>query len=73
MSYRKARESWQEVATVSLLVGLLWALEILVVWLTFNFVAPALQWPTLTFFEAGALYVLVRALLPAPIKRECSK
>lgn len=45
--------------------------QILLVWLAFNFFGRAFKWPRIDFFQAGALLVLFRSLIPS--KEDSSK
>lgn len=73
MTARKFRNSWQDLGMALLAVSTLIATQIVLVWLSFNFFGRAFKWPPITFWQAGALFMLCRALLNITVNNEKSK
>lgn len=61
MSYRR-KSTWTDVLVLGLTVVALAAIQVLVVWIAFNFLGRAFNWPKIDFWQAGAMWVLSRAL-----------
>ena len=64
MSYRR-KPTWIDVVVLGLSFIALAAIQVFVVWIAFNFLGRAFNWPRIDFWQAGAMWVLSRALFKA--------
>lgn len=62
MSYRR-KSTWTDVLVLGMTVLALAAIQVLMVWVAFNFLGRAFNWPRIDFWQAGAMWVLSRALI----------
>ncbi len=69
MAYRR-RSGWKDVLLLLITALSLAAIQIFVIWAAFNFLGRAFSWPKIDFWQAGALYILARALVTQPSTKE---